>query len=51
MLGERALLETGRRTATLTALTPIRVAEAGADIIDRAALEHLAQGHRREEFA
>ncbi|GAB1817169.1 cyclic nucleotide-binding domain-containing protein [Herbidospora sp. RD11066] len=51
VLGERALLEHGHRTATLTALTPIRVAEAGADIIDRAALEHLAQGHRREEFA
>ncbi|WP_062443498.1 cyclic nucleotide-binding domain-containing protein [Herbidospora daliensis] len=51
VLGERALLENGRRTATLTALTPIRVAEAGADTIDRAALEHLAQGHRREEFA
>ncbi|WP_082801540.1 cyclic nucleotide-binding domain-containing protein [Herbidospora cretacea] len=51
VLGERALLENGHRTATLTALTPIRVAEARADIIDRAALEHLAQGHRREEFA
>lgn len=49
VLGERAVLETGHRTATLTALTPIRVAEATADTIDRAALLHLAEGHRREE--
>ncbi|MEO3857641.1 cyclic nucleotide-binding domain-containing protein [Acrocarpospora sp. B8E8] len=51
VLGERAVLETGHRTATLTAVTPIRVAEATADTIDRAALEHLAAGHRREEHA
>jgi hypothetical protein len=49
ILGERAVLEGGLRTATLTALTPIRVAEAPAHIIDRAALARLAEGHRREE--
>jgi hypothetical protein len=49
VVGERAVLERGRRTATLTAVTPIRVAEAPADRIDRSALERLAGGHRREE--
>jgi hypothetical protein len=49
VLGERAVLETGRRTATLTATTPVRVAEAGADVIDLDALARLAEGHRRED--
>ncbi len=49
ILGERAVLEGGRRTATLTAATRIRVAEAPADLIDAAALARLAEGHRREE--
>lgn len=49
VLGERAVLEGGRRTATLTAVTPIRVAEAPADQIDRDVLARLAEGHRREE--
>jgi hypothetical protein len=49
ILGERALLEGGRRTATLQALTKCRVAVATADQIDRAALEALAEGHKREE--
>jgi Cyclic nucleotide-binding domain len=49
VLGERAVLEGGRRTATLTAITPICVAEASADEIDRDALARLAEGHRREE--
>ena len=49
VLGERALLEGGKRTATLRALTPARVAVAGADQISPDALAELAAGHRREE--
>jgi hypothetical protein len=49
VLGERAVLEDGRRTATLTAVTDIRVAAAPASVIDRQALRDLAAGHRREE--
>ena len=49
ILGERALLEGGRRTSTLTAVTPCKVAVAGADDIDRAALAEVAGGHRRED--
>jgi len=49
ILGERALLESGKRTATLRALTPARVAVANADQISPDALAELAAGHRREE--
>jgi CRP-like cAMP-binding protein len=49
VVGECARLEGGLRTATLTAVTPIRVAEAVADQIDRSALERLSEGHRRQE--
>lgn len=49
ILGERAILEGGRRTATLRALTKCKVATARADQVDRAALEELAKGRRREE--
>lgn len=49
VLGERALLEGGTRTATLTAATPIRVAQAAGDTLDRDALARLAAGHRRED--
>lgn len=49
ILGERAILEGGTRTATLRALTKCRVAVAPADQVDRAALEQLSTGHRREE--
>jgi hypothetical protein len=48
VLGERAALEGGVRTATVTAVTPVRVAVAAADQLDRAALAELAQGHQRE---
>ena len=49
ILGERAVLEGGTRTASLVASTACRVAVARAEQVDRAALEELAQGHRREE--
>jgi hypothetical protein len=49
IVGERAVLEGGRRTSTLRATTPCRVAVASADQIDREALIELSQGHRREE--
>ncbi|MEO7398519.1 MAG: cyclic nucleotide-binding domain-containing protein [Ilumatobacteraceae bacterium] len=49
VLGERAVLEGGRRTATLRAVTPCKVAVVGADAIDRDALVRLSSGHRRED--
>jgi hypothetical protein len=49
VLGERAILEGGNRTATLRAVTDCKVAVASADDIDRAALAELSGGHRREE--
>jgi hypothetical protein len=48
VLGERAVLEGGRRTSTLTAVSKCRVAVADAADIDRAALAQIALGHRRE---
>ena len=47
--GERAILEGGRRTATLRAITSCKVAVASAEQVDRDALAELAQGHRRED--
>jgi len=49
ILGERALLETGTRTATLRALTAVRVAVASPDQVSAEALAEVAGGHRREE--
>lgn len=49
LLGERALLEGGRRTATLRASTPARVAVVPTDAIDVSALPELAASHRRED--
>ena len=49
LLGERAVLEGGRRTATLRARTPCKVAVASADAVDRDKLVELGKGHRREE--
>lgn len=46
VLGERSILEGGRRTASLRAATPARVAVAPVDKIDREALEELAKRHR-----
>ena len=49
VLGARALIEGGRRTATLRAVTPAKVVSASADEIEPSALEELAEAHRRED--
>lgn len=49
VLGERALLESGTRTSTLTAVTAVAVAVAAKDQIDLDRLKVLAEGHHREE--
>ena len=49
VLGERALLEGGTRTSTLTAATPVSIAVAARDHIDLDRLRSLAATHRREE--
>jgi hypothetical protein len=49
MLGERAFLEGGARTATLAAVTACRVAAIDASQLDRSALQELSGGHRRED--
>jgi hypothetical protein len=49
ILGERAVVEGGKRTATLRAVTPAKIVEVAADQIDPAALEELAGARRREE--
>jgi Cyclic nucleotide-binding domain len=49
LLGERALLEGGKRTATLWASTPVRVAVIPPEAIDESALPELAAGRKRED--
>ena len=49
LLGERALIEGGKRTATLWATSPLRVVVVPPEAIDEAALPELAASHRREE--
>lgn len=49
ILGERSILEGGRRTATLTAVTDGKLAWAKADQIDKAALAEVSSGHRHED--
>src|SRR5262249_577604 len=48
ILGERAIVEDGRRTATLRAITKARVAVAAADQVDLAALATVSETHRRQ---
>ena len=48
VVGERAALEGGRRTSTLRAITPCKIAAVASAQIDREALDALSAGHRRE---
>jgi CRP-like cAMP-binding protein len=48
LLGERAILEGGKRTSTLRAVTSCKLAVVPSDHLDRSALEELSKGHRRE---
>lgn len=51
ILGERAGLEQGTRTATLRAVTASRIAAVSPGQLDRDALAEVARGHRLEEDA
>ena len=48
ILGERAVVEGGKRTATLRAVTPAKVVSVSADQVDPSALEELAEARRNE---
>jgi hypothetical protein len=48
ILGERAILEGGRRTSTVRALTNCTIAVASAEQIDHTSLAELSTGHHRE---
>ncbi len=50
ILGERSLLETGRSTATVRAVTRCRLAIAATGTIDRDMLSAVSQDHRREDL-
>ncbi len=49
VIGERAVLADGKRTATVRALTSCRVAELPRRYADQKELAEIALGHRREE--
>jgi hypothetical protein len=51
MLGERAHLEGGVRTASLVAVTACRVAAVHASQFDQDALQELSGDHRREDHS
>jgi len=50
VLGERSGIEGGRRTSTLVAVTPCRVAVAAHSVMDPAQLKELTKGHRNEDL-
>jgi CRP-like cAMP-binding protein len=49
VVGERAGLERGVRTATLWAVTPVTVAVVAPGQLDREALAEVSKGHQRED--
>jgi CRP-like cAMP-binding protein len=49
VIGERALLETGKRTASLAATTACAVAVADQASVDFEALREVSHGHHRED--
>jgi hypothetical protein len=49
ILGERALIEGGKRHSTLVATTPVRLAVAGRDVIDLTRLKDVARTHGWQE--
>jgi CRP-like cAMP-binding protein len=49
VVGEMALLEGGRRTATLRAVTPCRIAVVAGDQLDRDALAEVARARREPD--
>jgi Cyclic nucleotide-binding domain len=49
IVGERAVIEGGIRTSTLTAVTPCKIAVVSGKEVDRDALIELSHGHRRED--
>lgn len=48
LIGERALLEGGRRTASVFATTPVRVVVVPPEAVSQSALEELAAARKRE---
>lgn len=48
VIGERAVLEAGRRTSTVTAQTKVKLIAACADALDLDALRELSGSHNRE---
>ena len=50
IVGERAVLEGGFATSTVTAITPVRVAGIAAETVDPSELEEVATGHHREDL-
>jgi hypothetical protein len=49
--GERAILESGMATATVTAVTHVRAARIRASDVERSTLQEVSEGHRREAAA